>query len=146
VIDADRLRSPDHPEDTGRGLVVNVFLALFWWYWVFRTRRWHVRPPTRKEQEVEVEGDYAQILSRVSGAIVALEARVTGLDLDKGQVHATTSVSVRGSGERIMFAIGKELPGRYLVRMQSESASPLTIHDLGKNSANLRRALDILLQ
>ena len=93
-----------------------------------------------------MEGGYAQILSRVSDVIVALEARVTGLDLDAGEVHATTSVSVRGSGERIRFAIGEVRPGRYLVRMQSESASPLAIHDMGKNSANLRRALDILLQ
>jgi serine/threonine protein kinase len=140
------LWSTDPPEAAGRGLILSAFSALFWWYWVFRARRWYVRPPTRREQEVEVEGDYAQILSRVSDVIVALEARVTGLDLEKGEVRATTSVSRKGFGERIMFAIGKVRPGRYLVHMQSESVSPLTVHDRGKNSANLRRALDILLQ
>jgi tRNA A-37 threonylcarbamoyl transferase component Bud32 len=146
AIDARSLWSSDPGRTAGRGLIINCFSALFWWYWVFRARRWYVRPPTRREQEVEVEGGYAQILSRVSDVIVALEARVTGLDLEKGEVHATTSVSMKSHGERITFAIGEVRPGRYLVHMQSECASPLAVHDMGKNSANLRRALDILLQ
>jgi serine/threonine protein kinase len=144
--DARLLWSNDPPEAAGRGLIINVLIALFWWYWVFRARRWYVRPPTRREQEVEVEGDYTQVLSRVSEVIVALKARVTGLDLEKGKVHATTSASMKSSGERITFGIGEVRPGRYLVHMQSECASPIAVHDMGKNSANLRRALDILLQ
>jgi len=146
AIDARSLWSSDPSGTAGRGLIINAAIALFFWYTVFRTRHWQTRPPTRKEQEVEVEGDYAQILSRVSDVIVALEARVTGLDLEEGKVHATTSASMKSSGERMMFAIGAVLPGRYLVHMQSESASPLEVFDMGKNSANLRRALDILLQ
>ena len=77
--------------------------------------------------------------------ITVLEARVTGLDLEKGEVRATTSGSITSWGERIMFAIGEIRPGQYLVHMHSESIIPLAFGK-GRNSANLRRALDILLQ
>jgi predicted Ser/Thr protein kinase len=96
---------------------------------------------TRKSREIEVHGSYAQILASISQIIMDLEARVTGLNLEKGLIRASTSATLKDFGERISFSVRETSPGIFNVSLESQSNSPFTVFDLGKNKDNLRRAV-----
>ncbi len=126
------------------GIVINVLLSALFWFLIAKSRTWRHHPPTRKWREIEVHGSYAQILGNISLIIADLEARVTGLNLEEGLIRATTSASLRTWGERVSFAITETRPDLFTVRIESECVLYLEVIELGKNEANLRKAVEHL--
>ncbi len=137
-------QSESHPDVPG--IVISALLAALFWFNVAKGRSWRDHPPSRKWREIEVHGSYAQILGNVSLLIADLEARVTGLNLEEGLIRATTSASLRTWGERVTFSITETRPGVFTVRIESECVLPFEVFELGKNAANLRRAVEQLAQ
>lgn len=128
-------------------LVSRAALAVLFWIPVVRARHWRKDPPTRRSREIELEASYPQILSRVSDAIEDLEARVSGLDLDRGWISLTTSAAVwAGLGESVTIRIRESRPGVHSVALESVSISPLLRFDMGKNNANLNKIVEIMLR
>jgi hypothetical protein len=122
----------------------NLPLAAVFWFSALKGRHWRDHSPSRKWREIEIHGSYAQILANISLTITDLEASVTGLDLEEGRIRATTSTNLRTWGEQITFTVRETGQGIYSVLLESESVMPFEWLDLGKNSANVRRAVERL--
>lgn len=137
---------PDGPSGAGRTRIVMIIGAIFYWTLAIGLLLRRGKSTTRKWREIEVHGSYAQILASISQIVTDLEARVTGLNLEKGLIRATTSMTWRDFGERVSFSIQESSSETFQVRLESQSASPFTVFDLGKNNENLRRAVDRLAQ
>ena len=136
-------RSPN----TGAGsLVFFLGITAFLWIGVINGRRWRDKPPARKSQELEIQASYAQILSRISRIISELEAQVTGLNLEEGLVRATTSTSLKTWGSRLSFSITERNSGIFSVRIVSEPVVSFELLEFGRNKANVRRAVELLVQ
>jgi tRNA A-37 threonylcarbamoyl transferase component Bud32 len=144
IKDGWRIWSQDESRPETFGIVTTALFAVLFWFLVAKGRRWRDHSPSRRWREIEVHGSYAQILGNISLLIADLEARVTGLNLEEGLVRATTSANIRTWGERMTFTITEGRPGVFTVRIESECVLPFEVVELGKNAANLRKAVEQL--
>jgi hypothetical protein len=125
----------------------NVLFSVMFWIPVIYARRWRKNPPSRRAQEIAIEASFPEILSRVSDAIGELEARVSGMDLDRGWISLTTSAGTwMGLGERVTIRIRESNPGVHSVALESVTITPWFPMDMGKNKKNLNTIVEILLR
>jgi len=122
-------------------------LTVLFWIPVLRAHAWHKDPPSRRNREIELEISFPRVLSRISDAIDELEARVIGMDLDRGWISFTTSAAVWvGMGERVTIRIEESRPGFHVVALESVSIAPWSRLGDGKNKANLNKIVEIMLR
>jgi hypothetical protein len=126
---------------------LRVVLTVLFWIPVLRAHAWHKDPPSRRNREIELEISFPRVLSRISDAIDELEARVIGMDLDRGWISFTTSAAVwAGMGERVTIRIEESRPGIHVVALESVSIAPWSRLGDGKNKVNLNKIVEIMLR
>jgi protein-S-isoprenylcysteine O-methyltransferase Ste14 len=127
-------------------LFFSIGFAVAMWFGVIKGKTWRDHPPARRSQKIEIRASYAQILSRISRIIAELGAQVTGMNLEEGLVRATTGASLKTWGSRLSFGVTEQSPGLFIVEIASEPVVPLEILEFGRNKANVRRAVELLVQ
>jgi hypothetical protein len=91
----------------------------------------------RREARVTVDGNYDEVFDRCESAIRKLRAKVISLDRDSGQIHARTGLGWRSFGERVDISVTRQSDTVCSVVLASDSVTPITMVDSGKNSKNL---------
>ena len=128
------------------GPVVFWALCLVSYVYQFRVVRRGPDTPSRvrREARVTVDGDYEAVFDRCENAVRKLGARIVLLERDGGHIHARTGLSWRSFGERVNVSITREGDASCVVVLASDSVTPITLVDYGRNSNNLELLIDSL--